>query len=228
MNLRGCSGELNKQVRAYHSGATDDVETVIRYVLTNHDCDEMVMIGFSLGGNLILKYLGENVPALPSQIKKAIAISPPCDLEAAALHLDRPVNFFYRHHFLRTLKQKALLRIRNHRFPLSEKKLSSVTTLVQYDDCFTAPLFGFDDALDYYRKCSSKHFLKNITIPALILTAKDDPFFTPPCFPFEECRNHPNVFLETPLHGGHVGFILNVPWGKYYSEERCFEFIHDK
>lgn len=228
MNLRGCSGELNKQVRAYHSGSTDDVETVIREILSHHNCDEMVLVGFSLGGNLILKYLGENGAAIPSQIKKALAISAPCDLEATAFNLDRPLNYFYRHHFLRTLKQKALLRIRNHKFPLSEKKLSAVNTLLQYDDCFTAPLFGFDDALDYYRKCSSKHFLKNITIPTLILTAKDDPFFTPSCFPFEECRNHPNVFLETPLCGGHVGFILNVPWGKYYSEERAMEFIHNK
>lgn len=226
MNLRGCSGELNKQVRAYHSGTTDDVETVLDHILTNHDCDEIVIVGFSLGGNLLLKYLGEKGAAVPSQIKKAIAISVPCDLEAAAGNLDRQLNFFYRHHFLRTLKQKALLRIRNHRFPLSEQKLTSIKTLFQYDDCFTAPLFGFDNALDYYRKCSSKHFLKNIAIPTLILTAKDDPFFTNSCFPFDECRDHPNVFLETPLRGGHVGFILNVPWGKYYSEERVIEFIH--
>jgi uncharacterized protein len=224
MNLRGCSGELNLQLRAYHSGETDDVETVIRHVLIRGGCEELVLIGFSLGGNLILKYLGESGVGLHPQIKKAVALSVPCDLNAGATHLDSPRNFIYRNRFLRTLKHKALLRIRNHHFQVEEKKLLAVSTLREYDDVFTSPLFGFDDAGDYYRKCSSKQFIKDISIPTLILTAKDDPFFTEACIPFDECRNHPLVFLETPKHGGHVGFISDVPWGNYYSEKRTVEF----
>ncbi|HYV94437.1 MAG TPA: alpha/beta fold hydrolase [Chitinophagales bacterium] len=225
MNLRGCSGELNKQLRAYHSGSTDDIATVIRHILQNHYCDEMVLVGFSLGGNLALKYLGENGIALPSQIRKAMAISVPCDLEATAVHLDKPKNFLYRHRFLKTLKQKALLRIRNRGFPLDENKLSSIKTFRQYDNWFTAPLFGFTDASDYYSQSSSKQFIKRITIPTLILIAKDDPFFTEACFPYKECQDHEKVFLEMPEHGGHVGFILDVPWGNYYSEKRAIEFF---
>jgi predicted alpha/beta-fold hydrolase len=227
MNLRGCSGEMNKQLRAYHSGATDDVATVISHILQHHYYDEMVLVGFSLGGNLILKYLGEKGISLPPQIKKAVAISVPCDLEAAAMNLDRPKNFIYRRHFLRTLRKKAMFRILNNGLFRSGKRLSSIKTFRQYDNWFTAPLFGFTDASDYYSQSSSKQFIKHITIPTLILIAKDDPFFVEACFPYEECRHHANVFLETPEHGGHVGFILDVPWGKYYSEKRTIEFLRN-
>ncbi|MEO5673813.1 MAG: alpha/beta fold hydrolase [Chitinophagales bacterium] len=227
MNLRGCSGVTNHRLRAYHCGATDDVATVINHVLQHHECEELVLIGFSLGGNLVLKYLGENGNSIPPQIKKAMVISAPCDLEAASAKLDDHSNFIYRNRFLVTLRNKALERIHCHGFDLPEKDLASIKTFREYDDRVTAPLFGFADASDYYSKSSSKNFIQHITIPALILTARDDPFFTPACFPFEECHNHEKVILETPDHGGHAGFILDLPWGNYFSEQRAIEFFND-
>ncbi len=226
VNLRGCSGEMNLKLKAYHSGATDDVATVINHVFSNIEYDEMVLVGFSLGGNLLLKYLGENLSLVSWKIKRAVAISAPCDLAAASANLDKPINIFYRNRFLKTLMQKALQRIRTHGFSLSEKELLRVRTLKTYDDCFTAPLFGFKDAADYYEKSSSRQFLHAIKIPVLILTAQDDPFFTPASLPFQECRIHKNVFLETPLHGGHVGFILDYSFKNYFSEQKTLEFLN--
>jgi len=225
MNLRGCSGEMNQQLRAYHSGATDDVDTVVNHILKSNACDELMLIGFSLGGNLVLKYLGEKGTTLPHQIKKAVTVSVPCSLAACADKLDQRVSFIYRNRFLKTLKQKAASRIHSHQFKQTEEKILSAKTLREYDDYFTAPLFGFKDASDYYRQCSSAQFIKHISVPTLILTSQDDPFFTADCLPFDECRDHPNVFLEAPEHGGHVGFIGDVPWGKYYSEERALEWL---
>lgn len=224
MNLRGCSGEVNRQVRSYHSGSTDDVEIVINHVLQNSPCESLMLVGFSLGGNLVLKYLGER-SEIPQQISRAVAISVPCDLEACALHLDQRIPFIYRDRFLKTLKQKAVTRIGRLPFPITHHQIKNISTFIEFDDCYTSRLYGFSDAEDYYTKCSSKQFIKNIMIPTLILTALNDPFFTRACFPFEECRNSTNVFLETPDHGGHVGFCTDLFSGNYFSEQRTLEFL---
>ncbi|MEP7127953.1 MAG: alpha/beta fold hydrolase [Chitinophagales bacterium] len=224
MNLRGCSGEVNRQVRSYHSGSTDDVEIVINHLLQNSPFETLMLVGFSLGGNLVLKYLGER-SEIPQQISSAVAISVPCDLEACALHLDQRIPFIYRDRFLKTLKQKAITRIGRLPFPATQKQIKSLSTFIEFDNYYTSRLYGFADASDYYTKSSSKQFIKNITIPTLILTALNDPFFTSECFPFEECRNSTNVFLETPDHGGHVGFCADLFTGNYFSEQRTLEFL---
>lgn len=225
MNLRGCSGEVNSQVRSYHSGSTDDVALVIDHLLQNNHCESLMLVGFSLGGNLTLKYLGER-NSIDERISRAVAISVPCDLKACALHLDSRIPFIYRDRFLRTLKHKAGLRAGRLPFPLTRRQIKRLNTFLAFDDGYTSQLYGFTDANDYYTKSSSKQFIPHITIPTLILTALNDPFFTAACFPFEECKNSANVYLETPADGGHVGFCINFFAGTYYSEKRVLEFLN--
>lgn len=224
MNLRGCSGEINAQVRSYHSGSTDDVSIVIDHLLKDKKCESLMLIGFSLGGNLVLKYLGE-VANLPPAISRAVTISVPCDLEACAVHLDSRIPFLYRDRFLRTLKQKAIARIGRLPFPITKNRIRNIRTFVEFDDCYTSQLYGFKDAADYYKQCSSKQFIPSIQVPTLILTAMNDPFFTPACFPFEACRKSSTVFLETPADGGHVGFCIDLFAGIYYSEIKTLDFL---
>jgi predicted alpha/beta-fold hydrolase len=225
MNLRGCSGEVNKKARAYHSGSTDDVETAVSFILRYYPCEEMVLVGFSLGGNLTLKFLGEKGTSLPKEISKAVTISVPCDLTAGSTRLDSRLSFIYRDRFLKTLKLKLLQRQERLPFGLTVPEIKKIASLFEFDSRYTAPMYGFRDAPDYYETCSAKKFIRNIKIPTLIITAKNDPFFTGDCLPFEECDQHPNVFLETPEEGGHVGFCTDLVAGNYYSEQRAIEFL---
>jgi predicted alpha/beta-fold hydrolase len=225
MNLRGCSGELNSTARAYHSGSTDDLDTVITHILNKNNYRELALVGLSLGGNLVLKYLGEKGDKVPPQISRAVAISVPCDLAAGATQLDQRLPFIYRDRFLKTLKQKLRERHGQLPFPLSLSQIKKIKTLVEFDNVYTSRMYGFSDAADYYEKCSSQQFIGQIKLPVLILTAKNDPFFTHACLPYSVCEKHPTVFLETPATGGHVGFTINRINGKYYSEQRTLEFL---
>ena len=225
MNLRGITHERHQLRRTYHSGATEDVDIVIKHLLNKNRFIEMALIGFSLGGNLVVKYTGECGEQIDSRIKKAIGISVPCDLNSTAYHLDSSAKKIYRNRFLRSLKGKLIGLRQRLPFQLSEKEVRNIKTLVEYDDRFTAPMYGFKNAEDYYEQCSSKKFIAGVKIPLLILTAKDDPFFTHESLPFDECTHHPLVQLETPDYGGHVGFMITHPWGKYYSEVRTLQFL---
>lgn len=224
MNLRGCSGSNNAQMRSYHSGSTDDVDTVIQHILQQVQPAALALVGFSLGGNLVLKYLGER-KVIDERIRSAVALSVPCDLAACAVHLDIRLSWLYRNRFLRTLKKKALTRAGRLPFAISKKEINGISTLVAFDDVYTSQLYGFAGAADYYARCSSKQFIPFIKIPSLILTALNDPFFTEACFPVNECRQSEHVFLETPAGGGHVGFCSNLFTGNYYSEARTIAFF---
>ncbi|MBA3647924.1 MAG: alpha/beta fold hydrolase [Chitinophagales bacterium] len=224
MNLRGCSGYPNVQPRSYHSGSTEDVKTVVDHILKSHQCKNLVIVGFSLGGNLVLKYLGENGTAIPAVISKAVTISVPADLRACAEFLDRNALSIYKNRFLKSLKQKAIKHLPNDSFTLDRRDIDKVHSLVDFDDLYTAPLYGFRNAYDYYAKCSGKNFIQGITVPTLILNARNDPFFTDACLPVEECTYHSGVFLEAPDKGGHVGFSMENPYG-YYSEMRTLNFL---
>jgi len=226
MNLRGITHAPHELRSTYHSGATNDVDSTVKFLLAKFPCDEMALIGFSLGGNLVIKYTGEKGTQLDRRIVKAIAISTPCDLKSTARNLDSAKRFYGRI-FLRSLKARVKSFHERLPFHLTEKNIDRLSSLEEYDNAYTAPMFGFKNADDYYQQCSSKKFIGAVKIPLLILTAKDDPFFTAESFPFEECRTHPHVFFETPAHGGHVGFMMNSPWGKYYSEDRTLEFLQD-
>jgi len=222
-NYRGCGGSPNRLLRAYHSGATDDLDLVVRHALPGYA--SAALVGFSLGGNLTLKYLGERGDTLDPRIRRAVAFSTPCDLAAGARELEKPSNRLYTWYFLRTLKAKASEKA--HRFPgcVDLTRIRAARTVYDFDDAFTAPIHGFGDAADYYRQCSCRHFIEGITVPTLLVNAANDPFLPEACYPREEARQHPVFHLEIPDHGGHVGFVRFGSDGTYWSEARTVAFL---
>jgi predicted alpha/beta-fold hydrolase len=224
-NCRGCSGELNRQLRFYHSGSSDDLRTVVQHVLGQAWIREVALIGFSLGGNMTLKFLGEEAEAIDPRIVGAVAFSVPCDLAASSIRLEAAENRIYMERFLRSLRQKV--RAKAERFPgtMDLGGLHAIRTFRQFDDRFTAPLHGFADAEDYWAKAGSQAFLRRVRIPALLVNARDDPFLAGGCFPVEEAETNPWFFLEMPRSGGHVGFVTWGSDGEYWSETRAAEFL---
>ena len=224
VNFRGCSGETNRLYRSYHSGATGDLAELIAYIIKQEKYREIYIKGFSLGGNLALKYIGEQ-DDLPPELKAVIAVSVPCSLYSSLLELLKPKNYLYAKRFKNHLIAK--LRAKQKLFPqlITDEDISKVHTLKDFDDIYTSKAHGFKDALDYYQKCSCLQFLPGITIPALILNAKNDSFLGPECYPLVTSEKHPKVFLETPLYGGHVGFHSTKNY--YYNEKRALKFIEE-
>lgn len=223
-NFRGCSDEMNHQLRFYHSGATDDLETVIRHALAKGIYQHISLIGFSLGGNLTLKYLGERGGSVLSAIKSAVTFSVPMDLHTGCLKISTPANWLYAQRFLKSLKAKV--RAKSGKMKgLNVSGIDKINTLLEFDNRYTAPIHGFRDAIHYYHECSSVNYVQKIEIPTLIVNAKNDPFLSKECYPSEVLKNHPNVKLEIPEQGGHVGFSLFGQNGVYWSELRTLEFL---
>ena len=220
-NFRGCSGEMNRQLRFYHSGATDDLDWIVKHAI-QRGYTEIYLIGFSLGGNLTLKYLGEQQP-YPA-LKRAAVFSVPLDLHTSSIKISKPSNWVYSNRFLKSLKGKVIQK--SHEITgLDIKGIEKIKTLIQFDDHFTAPLHGYLNAIDYYTKCSSIHFLDAITIPTLLINAQNDPFLSDACYPVSQLKNHPFIEFESPRYGGHVGFAQFNKNGLYWSEERALSFI---
>jgi predicted alpha/beta-fold hydrolase len=206
-SYRGCGTRPNRLPRSYHSGATEDLASVVDHALTRTS-GPLLLIGFSLGGNLILKYLSERSP--PPRITAAAAISAPVDLASCADALDQKHgNALYRHRFLRTLTSKAATKA--HLFPDQVPQLppAALRSIRAFDNAYTAPLHGFTSAEDYYTRSSALPLLPNLTIPTLLLSALDDPLLAPPSFPTTLAKTHPHLHLETPTHGGHVAFLTH-------------------
>ncbi len=224
VNLRGCSGDTNLKLRSYHSGATEDVSDVVNHITSNTDYQELFLCGFSLGGNLVLKYLGEK-RSRPANIKAGVAISTPVDLYDSLEALQQKENWVYRWSFLKGLKGKYKVKMRQFPENLSLENYKKIRSLRLFDELYTAPANGFKDALDYYTKSSSKPVLENIATPALILNAQDDTFLNDKCYPITEAKANPNLFLEIPQQGGHVGFMTSSP--HTYCEMRSLQFIQD-
>jgi hypothetical protein len=228
-NFRGCSGEPNRLPCAYHSGATEDLHTVLDHVAAKYD--EIYLIGFSLGGNLTLKYLGEQSEALSPKVKKAVVFSVPCDLAASSKQLSRVSNRLYERRFLNSLRQKIEQKatLFPNQISLAPYLKKQIKTLRDFDNYYTAPLHGFQNAEDYYAKCSAKQFISRITIPTLMVNAKNDVFLAPSCYPFDEAKSSDVFFLETSESGGHLGFITKkTPHGLYWSEMRALGFIESQ
>lgn len=227
VNFRGCSGFDNRQIYTYHSGKSDDIKTIINYILQEFKYKRIILLGYSMGGNIVLKYLGETA-IIPSRIKGAIAFSVPCDLEGSSKALANPNNKLYLRRFLKTLRKKTLKKI--NKYPhcsLDRSSVQTATNFEDFDNAVTAPLFGFDKAKDYWEKCSSKQFIPTINIPTLLVNALDDTFLSASCYPFEEAKKHSCFYLETPDHGGHVGFNNSVfSNDQRWSNHRIIDFIN--
>ena len=219
-NFRGCSGEMNRAVRFYHSGATDDLAEVVDHALPEYN--KIYLIGFSLGGNMTLKYLGEAERS--SKIKAAVAVSTPLDLSKGADNLSTNRGKIYERRFLRTLIKKVQEKAKAMPGKINPKPLANIKTIREFDDFFTSKLHGYKDASDYYQQCSSKYFLKGIQVPTLILNAKNDPFLTPDSLDHKLTQDLTKVTLETTAHGGHVGFISMNAEKVYWSEQKALEF----
>jgi uncharacterized protein len=225
VNLRGCSGELNRLYRSYNAGASEDLEQVVDHIQGHGRYSEIVLVGFSLGGNLMLKYLGEG-RKLPQQIKAAVAISTPCDLYRSLLRLQEPKNFLYSRRFVKKLKKQLLLRETKFPEKLTRKEIAACRTLYSIDDLYTGKAHGFRNAKDYYEKSSAINFIPNIQIPTLLINAKNDAFLSENSSPADLAARNPSFFLEMPKHGGHVGFLQNKE--QTYTEERALEFISER
>jgi uncharacterized protein len=221
-NFRGCGGEINRQLRFYHSGATDDLDTVVSHAISKNRYSEIVLSGFSLGGNLTLKYLGER--RIDPRITHGVVFSVPVHLQSSCAKISQPSNWIYANRFLKSLKKKILLKHRSYN-SLNISPLRTIKTIETFDDTYTAPLHGFANAAEYYDRNSAIHFLPGITIPTLIINALNDPFLSEECFPYEKLKGHSTVRLETPVRGGHVGFAQFTGAGVYWSEERAMHFI---
>jgi hypothetical protein len=220
-NFRGCSGQLNRLPRSYYSGETGDLARVIRHAETP---GPIALIGYSLGGNVTVKYLGESSP--DPRIAAGVAVSAPLDLASCAAALDlRPGNRLYLHRFLRTMIAKAEARARMFPAKVPALPREARRSIVAFDDAITAPLHGFRDAADYYAKCSGRFFIESIRVPLLILSAKDDPFLTPAAFPEAQAACSERLHLEAPARGGHVGFLDFAAGTAPWSEKRIAEFL---
>ncbi|MCI5064624.1 alpha/beta fold hydrolase [bacterium] len=223
LNFRGCSGEPNRKPYSYHSGSSDDLREVIAHLSTRFP--EISLVGFSLGGNVVLKYLGEMGARGESPIARAVAISVPVDLAGCAERLALPRNRFYMRRFLRMLHEK--LSAKEAMFPneISVSNFHELETFADFDGRYIAPLHGFRDAKDYWEQCSSLPLLSQIRVPTLLINAQDDPFLHPRCFPHEVATVNPHFSLLTPQYGGHVGFF-HTPWDRvYWSEQQTAQFL---
>jgi hypothetical protein len=227
VNFRGCSGQPNNQPYSYHSGKTDDLHLIIDYILTNYNYKNIFLLGYSMGGNILLKYLGET-KNISSIIKGGIAFSVPCDLKGSSEALSSKQNKIYLNRFLKTLKDKALSTLITYpNVPLSKKNILNSKNFEDFDNAVTAPLFNFKNATDYYQKNSSIHFIRNIKIPTLLVNALDDTFLSESCYPYNLCKTNKYVTFETPKYGGHVGFNTSIISHKNtWSEARVLQFIH--
>jgi hypothetical protein len=223
MNHRGCSGEENRLYLSYNSGRTQDLSELVDHILTQEQYSKVALVGFSLGGNLLLKYLGES-REISHKIVAGIAISAPIDLQSSLDFLMKKRNRPYTLVFLKDLRNKYKRKMKLFPGVMSKEKLSQVKTLLDFDNMYTAPAHGFKNAADYYQKSSALQFLPNIKTPVLILSAANDSFLAPACYPFDVAKHHKNIYLEVPKTGGHVGF--HVSNTEYYSELRVLDFLN--
>ncbi len=222
-NFRNCSPEPNRLPRMYHSGATEDLDAVVQHAI-GKGYQQIFLVGYSMGGNLSLIYAGRERP-IAEQVKGVCAFSVPCDLRGSADQLAKPENRIFMWRFLRDLRVKMTQKAEQFPDLVSVDNYRNIRTFRQFDDRYTAPLHGFDDALDYWAKSSCLGYLKDINIPALLVNARNDPFLSPSCYPHDIACDHPHLYLEVPESGGHVGFIKKSRDQTYWMEERAMAFI---
>ena len=215
VHFRGCGGEVNRLPRAYHSGDSAEIDWILRR-LRSMRSSPIYVAGVSLGGNALLKWLGEQGDEARKVITRAAAISAPVDLAAAGDALGRGFNMIYTRNFLSSLKAKTLAKMKRYPALCDLPRMRAARTLREFDDQVTAPLHGFKGVDDYYARASSKPYLKSIAVPTLMLNARNDPFLPARFLPTPQ-EVSASVQLETPATGGHVGFVSgkfpgNIAW----------------
>lgn len=252
-NFRDCSGQPNRRPYMYHSGETGDLHRSVEHAV-EQGYKSIFLIGFSMGGNQVLKYLGQGAsggyrpqgqsqeqeqpqsgsvimsspinspPVVPKAVKAAVCFSVPCDLHGSSIRLARPSNRIYMEYFMCSLRRKIKEKAALFPASINTAGLDRIKTFKAFDDRYTAPLHGFESAEDYWAKASCLPFLESIQVPSMLVNAANDPFLTPSCFPEETARYHANLFLKVPKHGGHVGFVSGSG-SRYWSENTAVKFL---
>lgn len=222
MMFRSCDGEVNNARRFYHSGETTDVDFVVRRLIAEHPETPLFIVGVSLGGNVTLKWLGEQGVSLPRQVRGAAGVSVPFDLAEGSRFLERGFGTLYVRHFIRSLTRK--MEQKQERYPdlVDRTALLKARTFWDFDDLVTGPLHGFRDAADYYEQSSSIRYLDKVVVPTLLLSSLDDPFL--PASVLERVRaiasENPQLHTLFTPSGGHVGWVEGQPWTQGYFMER--------
>jgi predicted alpha/beta-fold hydrolase len=226
LNFRSCSGEPNRLPRFYHSGDTDDLDEVVRLLVEREPALSIVSVGVSLGGNVLLKWLGEQGESAPTAVRAAVGISVPFYLEPCARALDRGFQkWVYTANFMRTFKQKVRAKASVHGAFVDLEAVRRARTFAAYDRVVTAPLHGFADEVDYWRRASCGPYLPKVARPALLLNALDDPFVPAAGLP-DPSALPAHVRLELTERGGHVGFVEGPPWRvTSWAERRAVKFL---
>jgi predicted alpha/beta-fold hydrolase len=226
IHFRGCSGEPNRLPRGYHSGETHDIDFMVKVLLEREENTDFAAIGYSLGGNVLLKWLGETGEQNP--LKAAIAISVPFELHKAAERIQRGFSRLYQWYFMKCIRERLQNKFKYVPAPIDPAIVLELHTMRDFDDKYTAPLHGFAGAEEYYSHASSRQYLRSIQVPTLILHAKDDPFMTEDVIPTED-EISSKVTLEVTETGGHVGFVTGkYPWRPcYWLEERVPAFLKE-
>ena len=225
-HYRSCSGELNRQQRFYHVGETSDLHFVVEYA-HQKGYQTLHLLGFSAGGNVTLKYLGEKGKAINPAVKRAVVFSVPLDLMGSSRRLEQWDSLVYNYRFSQTLKRKVMQKAAVMPGVFPTEAVQKARNVREFDDLFTAPMNGFRDVTDYYTRSSSLQYIPAITVPTLIVSARNDPFLPASCFPEQLARELPNVWMEFPEQGGHCGFPAKDEGiqGTYWSEKRAAEFL---
>jgi predicted alpha/beta-fold hydrolase len=201
------------------------LDLVIRHAIAK-GYENIFLVGFSMGGNLSLLYLGQQSEQILPQLKGAVTFSVPADLEDSARQLSRTINTLYMKRFLRMLHRKVKGKMVLFPYQIDDRNYDQIKDFKAFDDRYTAPIHGFRNAEDYWAKCSCGPLLGRIRVPSLIVNAEDDPFLGASCYPYQQIIN-PNIYLEVPKYGGHVGFMKRRINGKYWSESRTVAFIQE-
>ena len=225
VHFRGCGGEPNRLPRAYHSGDAREIDWILRRLRDQHSAGPLFAIGVSLGGNALLKWLGESGDSAREVAERAAAVSAPLDLMAAGEALGQGFSLLYARNFLATLKPKALAKLARHPGLYDADRVRRAETLREFDDLVTAPLHGYRDTDDYWTRASSKPGLVNVRVPTLVVNARNDPFLPARALPGPDAVSDA-ITLEQPEHGGHVGFVGGAFPGDFdWLPRRVLEFF---
>lgn len=224
-NFRGCSGEDNLQFYSYHSGKTDDLDWVVRHVLKTNAYDEHYLIGISMGGNMTMKYLGEDLWESAQKVTSAVAVSVPIHYETSFQHLIKGWNKIYERRFTNQVKEKVLKK--QPRFPdaMNYKYILESKNLWEFTERCTVPLHGFKDIHDYNTKVQASSYIRNIKTPTLLINADNDPLLTKECYPTQFAEKSRYFHLEIPVGGGHVGFCEDIKAEHNWLEKRVVDYF---
>jgi predicted alpha/beta-fold hydrolase len=223
-NCRSCSGEMNRALRMYHHGASDDLDAVITRVLEKGQYKTIVLIGFSMGGSITIKYLGERGVDVPKEIRGGVAFSVPCDLPASASVLNRFPSQIYRRRFLRKLKAKIASKASQYPDDVDITDLQAIRDFDAFDTRYSAPISGFASLKQFYDYCSARNYVEGVRLPFLLVNALNDPMLPPSCFPVAAAKASDCFYLEMPRHGGHVGFSSSSRSAINWAEQRALDF----